>query len=75
MTRAFAKLEKEGASPEYLDEFGKGRLYAGVIDGDIQEGSLMSGQIAGLIKDIKPVKEIIEGIYTEASEIINKFCC
>jgi NAD(P)H-dependent flavin oxidoreductase YrpB (nitropropane dioxygenase family) len=35
----------------------------------------MSGQIAGLIKDIKPVKEIIEGIYTEASEIINKFCC
>jgi enoyl-[acyl-carrier protein] reductase II len=74
LTRAFAKLEKEGANSEYLDEFGKGKLHAGVIDGDIQEGSLMSGQIAGLIKDIKPVKEIIEGIYTEANEIINKFC-
>ena len=74
LTRAFAKLEKEGASPEFLDEFGKGKLQAGVIDGNIEEGSLMSGQIAGLIKDIKPVKEIIEGIYAEAKLIIDKLC-
>ena len=74
LTRAFAKLEKEGASPEFLDEFGKGKLQAGVIDGNIEEGSLMSGQIAGIIKDIKPVKEIIEGIYAEAKLIIDKLC-
>jgi enoyl-[acyl-carrier protein] reductase II len=74
LTRAFSKLEKEGASPEALDEFGKGKLHEGVIDGNIEEGSLMAGQIAGLIKDIKPVKEIIEGIYAEARAIIDNLC-
>lgn len=70
--REFLALEKEGATPEELNQFGMGRLYLGVIEGDIENGSLMAGQIAGLIKDIKPVKVIIEEIVAQAEEILSR---
>jgi enoyl-[acyl-carrier protein] reductase II len=70
LTREFRALEKAGASPEELEAFGKGRLSSGIIQGNLEEGSLMAGQIAGLIKDIKPVKTIIEDIMAEAEKVI-----
>jgi enoyl-[acyl-carrier protein] reductase II len=45
-------------------------LYAGVIEGDIEGGSLMAGQICGLINDIKPTKQIIQDILAEAEAVI-----
>ncbi len=45
-------------------------MFTGVISGNIEEGSLMAGQIAGLIKEIKPVKTIIEDIMAEAESMI-----
>lgn len=74
LTREFRAREKAGATIEELEAFGRGRLKLGVIDGNIEEGSLMAGQIAGLIKDIKPVREIIESIIAEAEEIIESLC-
>ena len=71
-TRQFKELERSGQASEKMEEFGIGRLYSGVIQGNIEEGSLMAGQIAGLIKDIKPVKEIIDSIICEAETIIEK---
>jgi enoyl-[acyl-carrier protein] reductase II len=65
-SRRFAEMEKSGKSAGELDALGKGSMYAGVIAGDLENGSLMAGQIAGLIKDIKPVKAIIEEIMAEA---------
>ncbi len=76
LTRQFTTLEKSGASKFELEEFGRGRLYLGVIQGNIEEGSLMAGQIAGLITEIKPVKQIIQDIMTEAErtlETLSKF--
>jgi len=70
LTRQFLALEKAGTTKEELDLFGRGRVRLGVIEGDIDEGSLLSGQIAGLIKEIKPVKVIIEGMVAEAEVII-----
>jgi len=70
LTRQFQVLEKAGASKEELELFGKGRVYLGLIEGDIDGGSLLSGQIAGLIKEIKPAKAIIEEIVAEAEAII-----
>jgi enoyl-[acyl-carrier protein] reductase II len=70
LTREFSAREKAGVSIEELEEFGRGRLSLGVIQGNVDEGSLMAGQIAGLIKDIKPVKAIIEDIMTEAEKVI-----
>jgi enoyl-[acyl-carrier protein] reductase II len=70
LTREFRAREKAGASSKELEEFGRGKLSLGIIQGNIEEGSLMAGQIAGLIKDIKPVKAIIEDIMAEAEKVI-----
>jgi enoyl-[acyl-carrier protein] reductase II len=71
LTCQFMTMEKAGASKAELEELGKGRLSLGVMQGDIEQGSLMAGQIAGLIKEIKPVKAIIQDIMAEAQQIID----
>jgi enoyl-[acyl-carrier protein] reductase II len=71
MTQQFSALEKAGATKEELDWFGRGRTYQGLVEGDVDEGWLLSGQSAGLIKEIKPVKAIIEEIVAEAEAIIS----
>jgi len=70
LTRQFSELEKAGASKEELDLLGRGRVYEGLIEGNLEEGSLLSGQIAGLINEIKPVKSIIEEMVAEAETVI-----
>jgi len=77
LTQQFLAMEKAGASPEELDLFGRGRTYRGEIEGDVDDGFILAGQIAGLIKEIKPVKAIIDEIVTEAEAIIaglKNFC-
>lgn len=70
LTRQFMEMEKNGASLEDLERFGEGKLHLGVIQGDLDDGSLMSGQIAGLVGSIKPVQAIIEETVAEAESII-----
>lgn len=69
LTYKFTALEKGGASKEKLEELGRGKLSLGVMQGDIEQGSLMAGQIAGLIKEIKPVRAIIQDIMAEAQQV------
>ncbi|HOC09168.1 MAG TPA: enoyl-[acyl-carrier-protein] reductase FabK [Bacillota bacterium] len=70
LTREFDRLERAGTPAEELEKLGAGKLREAVVEGNTKDGSVMSGQIAGLINDIKPVKEIIEGITKEAKDII-----
>jgi|TARA_B100002003_G_scaffold236405_1_gene252346 enoyl-[acyl-carrier protein] reductase II len=70
LTRQFVEMEKAGATKEELDLFGRGRVYQGLIEGKLEEGSLVAGQIAGLIKEIKPVKHIIEEMVAEAEALL-----
>ncbi|SHH96609.1 enoyl-[acyl-carrier-protein] reductase FabK [Sporanaerobacter acetigenes] len=75
-TKEYLELEEKGTSFEELEKLGSGRLRLAVIDGDVDNGSLMAGQIAGLIKDIKPCSKIIEDIMREAEiefNILDKF--
>lgn len=65
LTRQFEKLEKSGGTKEELEDLGKGGLRKAVVDGDVDNGSVMSGQIAGLIKDIKYCDEIIKDLIHE----------
>lgn len=61
-----AELEDKGASAEELKSLlGKGRAKRGMFEGDLVEGELEIGQIASLVKDIKPVKLIVDEIVTE----------
>ena len=71
MTYQYLSEEKAGASNETLESITSGGLLRGTIEGDMDTGVLMIGQIAGLIKDIKPVKKIIEDIMSEAEAVIN----
>lgn len=69
LTRAFEDLEKKNASLEEYEKLGSGRLRAGVRDGDIQWGSLMAGQVAGMVQKIQPAADIIRELFegTEAT--------
>jgi enoyl-[acyl-carrier protein] reductase II len=69
-TTEYSNLEKTQISPEELDHFGWGRLHLGIIEGNLEEGSLMAGQISGLIKEIKPVKVIIDEIVRQAAAVL-----
>ena len=69
-SRELDAMEKRGAAVTEMEAFGTGRLRAGVIGGDVEDGSLMAGQIAGLVKEIKPVKDIIREIISQAEEVI-----
>ncbi len=69
------ELEEEGATKEDLEKFlGQARAKKGMFEGDIINGELEIGQIAGLIKDIKPAKDIIEQIMSEFKEAKKRFC-
>lgn len=59
MSRAYLKQEKAGASLEELEKYTLGSLRKAVFDGDTQNGSLMSGQVCGQVKEIRPVADII----------------
>ncbi|HBI93186.1 MAG TPA: enoyl-[acyl-carrier-protein] reductase FabK, partial [Terrisporobacter glycolicus] len=49
LTREYIKLEKTNANPEEIEALGKGALRKAVVDGDVNNGSVMAGQIAGLV--------------------------
>ena len=69
--KEFGEMEKNGASFEELELLGSGRLQLAVVKGDMDKGSLMSGQIAGLVKDTKPCEVIIEDIVMTAERQLN----
>jgi enoyl-[acyl-carrier protein] reductase II len=71
LAREFEKLEKTNADPEEYEKLGVGRLKAAVVDGDANMGSVMAGQISGLVCEVKPAKDIIENIMNEAMEIVD----
>lgn len=77
LSREYLKLEKIGTSPEELEKLGVGGLRKAVIEGDIDNGSVMAGQIAGLVKNEESCEEIIkdfmEGTEKLLKSMINMF--
>ena len=64
-------LERDNFPLEKLEELGKGALRKAVKDGDMENGSIMAGQISGLIKKRQSAREIIEEIFFEYENIKN----
>jgi enoyl-[acyl-carrier protein] reductase II len=62
LAKEFAELDRRSAPQEEFDRLGTGRLKAAAVDGDIENGSVMIGQVAGMITEIKPVAAIIAEI-------------
>ena len=70
MTREYLKLEQEGADFMELEKLTLGSLRKAVIDGDVVNGTLMAGQIAGLIKSEESCSDIVKGIVEEAEKLM-----
>jgi len=71
-TREFEKKEKSGAPVEELEEFGTGRLKLAMVDGDVQQGSVMSGQIAGWVSREEPAAAIIQDIIQGGRAVLDE---
>ena len=63
-------MEAEGATLEELEHLTLGGLRKAVVDGDVVNGSVMAGQIAGLVKEIRSCKDIVEGLNAQAEELL-----
>ena len=63
MAREYVKREKAGADKMELEQYTLGALRKAVFDGDVQTGSLMAGQVAGQCREIRPVAEILRGLW------------
>lgn len=70
MTREYLKLEKSGADFMELEKLTLGTLRNAVMDGDVVNGTVMAGQIAGLVKKEESCKEIIEEIMSGAEKLL-----
>ncbi len=73
LSKQFLELEEKCADIKEYEELGIGKLKAAAIDGDSEYGSMMSGQIAGIIKEEKSVKDVIEEIMQQTEDFINNF--
>ena len=70
MSREYLKMEKEGASMEELEYLTLGSLRKAVMDGDVTNGTVMAGQIAGMVSKEQTCKEMIEEIMAEAKQLL-----
>lgn len=68
-TREYLKSEKLGASPEELEKLGQGRYPAAAVEGRIDEGSVLAGQICGLVTRLQPAAEIVDDIIRDACKV------
>ena len=72
MTREYLKLEKEGKSFEELEYLTLGTLRKAVMEGDIDNGTVMAGQIAGMVQKEQSCKEIVEEMMGQAAKLLGR---
>ena len=70
MAREYLALEKRGATLEELEHITLGGLRRAVFDGDMDRGSVMSGQVAGMLHEIKPLRQIFEELYSGGRAVL-----
>ena len=71
MTKEYIKKEQEGGPCEELERMTLGSLRKAGMDGDILNGTVMAGQIAGLVRKRQSCKEILQEIMTEAEKLLH----
>lgn len=70
MSREYVRQEKAGADKAELEQFTLGSLRKAVFDGDTVNGSLMAGQAAGLLHEVRPVAQILDEMVSGARQCI-----
>lgn len=74
MTQQFAELERTGASEAEVIAFGTGRLRLAAVEGDTEQGTVMAGQICGLVNSVVPAAQLIHDIMAQAEQAIQRVC-
>lgn len=72
LTKRYHELEEQSSTLMELEELTLGSLKRAVYNGDVENGSVMAGQIAGLVTEIRPVKNIVEAVIKEARELLKR---
>lgn len=72
MTREYIRLEEEGKSFEELEYITLGALRKAVLDGDVINGTVMAGQIAGLVSKEQTCKEMIDEMMLEVTSLLKR---
>lgn len=71
-TKTVNKMEDTGEDGEDIEKFAEGSLKKAAIDGEVENGSIMAGQVSGMICDIKSCKEIIDDLISESKVVLEK---
>jgi enoyl-[acyl-carrier protein] reductase II len=71
-TRELEQREKEGTPPEEIEKLGAGKLRLAMVEGDINNGSVMSGQVAGAVQRIESASEIVQDVIQGAERELKR---
>lgn len=72
LSKKFVEMEENFCSPDEIMKIGVGSLRAAMVDGDVQMGSVMAGQVSAMVNKIQEVQEIIEEVVSGASSVMEK---
>ncbi len=72
MAREYLALEKRGATLEELERVTLGGLRRAVFDGDVEHGSVMAGQVAGMLHEVRPLRQIFEELYNGGRAVLEE---
>lgn len=70
-TKTLQDMEKRAAPPDDFEALTVGSLRKAVVDGNVEEGSMLCGLIAGMINDVKPCSQIVTDIISQAGKLLN----
>ena len=72
MSREYVRLEQQGATLEELEKLTLGGLRRAVCERDVEPGSVMAGQVAGMLHEIRPVRAILETLYSDGLAVLEQ---
>lgn len=74
MSKAYLAREKAGADKMELEHFTLGSLKRAVFEGDVETGSVMAGQVAGMLHEIRPLADIFKSLYAGYEQTLRELC-
>ena len=70
LSRMFVEMEENCLPSEELNKLGVGALKVAMVDGDVNMGSVMAGQVSAMVNEIQPAREIIEDVVAGARKVM-----
>lgn len=72
LTRKYEEMENNRALPEEIEKLGVGSLRLAMVEGDVENGTVMAGQICAMVREVQPAREIIMDIVTGAAGVLER---